>query len=80
VPGKEEGAGVHQSGGSTMRQRKWRRAAVTLGWSPTWRRGSGGGKPARWTLGTSLRRSGVDGRDERRTGEKIFGRRAAALF
>jgi hypothetical protein len=33
-----------------------------------------------WAMGTSVRCSGVDGRDERCAGEKIFGRRAAALF
>jgi hypothetical protein len=31
VPGKEEGAGAHQSGGPTVRQRKRRRAAVFNG-------------------------------------------------
>jgi hypothetical protein len=31
VPGKEEGAGAHQSGGPTVRRRKRRRAAVFNG-------------------------------------------------
>jgi hypothetical protein len=38
--------------------------------------GSGGGKPARWTLGRwgkRVRRSGVDGQDEWRAGEKKIG-------
>jgi hypothetical protein len=46
---------------------------VTLGRSPTWRRGSDGGKPVRRTpgrWGRSVRCSGVDGRDEWGTGEK----------
>jgi hypothetical protein len=31
APGKEEGAGAHQSGGPTVRRCKWRRAAVFNG-------------------------------------------------
>jgi hypothetical protein len=31
VPGKEERVGAHRNGGSTVRQRKWRRAAVFNG-------------------------------------------------
>jgi hypothetical protein len=33
-----------------------------------------------WAMGMSMRRSGVDGRDERRAGEKLFGRWKAARF
>jgi hypothetical protein len=51
-----------------------------LGRGPARRRGSGGGKPVRRMPGwweTSVRRSGVDGRDEWRVGEKnsVGGRR-----
>jgi hypothetical protein len=51
------------------------RTSVMLGWSPAQRRGSGGRKLTRWMpgrWGTSVRCSGMDGRDERRAGEKIF--------
>jgi hypothetical protein len=50
------------------------RTAVTLGRGSARRRGSSGGKPVRQTPArwrTSVRRSSVDGRDERREGEKI---------
>jgi hypothetical protein len=33
-----------------------------------------------WAVGKRVRRSGVDGRDERRVGEKLFGRRAVTRF
>jgi hypothetical protein len=68
------------AGGSRLRNGAARRAltrrgwmAATLGRSPARRMGSGGGKPPRRTpgrWGMSVRRSGVDGRDERRAGEK----------
>jgi hypothetical protein len=31
LPGKEERAGAHRNGGSTVRRCKWRRAAVFVG-------------------------------------------------
>jgi hypothetical protein len=57
--------------------------AAMLGRSPTRRRGSSGGKLARWTpgrWGKHVRCSGVGGQDERHAGEKKNGRRVVAMF
>jgi hypothetical protein len=74
-PGVRRWKSIEEWSGSEGRSLEEGRTSVMLGWSPARRRGSGGRKPTRWMpgrSGTSVRCSGMDGRDERRAGEKIF--------
>jgi hypothetical protein len=74
-PGVRGWKSIEEWSGSEGRSLEEGRTSVMLGWSPAQRRGSGGRKPTRWMLGrwgTSVQCSGMDGRDERCAGEKIF--------